>query len=145
MKNGRIQDKRLYLSNKQKDEIEAAIYNDTLETLYQGIPKTIEGFVSEEAIKELIGEEEYIHVPEQEEFILTRRGRIYNTERLKSVLIHYSGRNIRIYLKGKKREYPQLYEYAGWDYDPIKILKEFKKNKWEVRVQDNYKTFFESL
>ena len=145
MKNGRIQDKRLYLSNKQRDEIEAAIYNDTLETLYKDIPKTIEGFVPEEAIKELIGEEEYIHVPEQEEFILTRRGRIYNTERSKSVLIHYSGRNIRIYLKGKKREYPQLYEYAGWDYDPIEILKNFKKNKWKVSVQENYKTFFESL
>ena len=52
MKNGRIRDKRLYLTNKEKDEIEAAIYNDTLETLYQGIPKTIEEFVSEEIFME---------------------------------------------------------------------------------------------
>ena len=134
-----------YLTDKEIYEIETAIYNNMLETLYKDVPKTVEGYADQETIKALVKEEEYVHIPGQEEFILTKSGRIYNTERIKSVAIHYSGRNIRVYLKGKKKEYNSLYKYAGWEYDSLEILKTFKKNKWDVRVQDNYRQFFESL
>ena len=137
--------KKDYLTDKEIYELENAIYNNMLETLYKDVPTTVEGYADQETIQALVGEEEYIHIPGQEEFILIKSGRIYNTERVKSVAIHYSGRNIRVYLKRKKKEYNSLYKDAGWEYDSIEILKTFKKNKWDVRVQENYTQFFESL
>lgn len=137
--------RRDYLTDKEIYEIETAIYNNTLETLYKDVPKTNKGYVSQETIKELTKEEEYIHIPEQEEFILTQSGRVWNTERIATVTPNYSGRDIRIYCKRRKHQYKDLYKHAGWEYNPIDIIKNYKKNNWNISIIEQHKPFFESL
>ncbi len=146
MKNGyKTKAKHKYLTNKQIHEIEAAIYNDTLETLYKDVSETFEDSLPQETIKELVKEEEYIHIPEQEEFVITKSGRVYNIETVRSICPHYTGRDIRVYLKKTKREYPDLFKVAGWEYDTENILKDLKKNKQHVTVGESQKEYFDSL
>jgi hypothetical protein len=126
-------------------EIEAAIYNDTLETLYKDVSETFEDSLPEETIKKLVKEEEYIHIPEQEEFVITKSGKVYNIETVRCISPHYTGRNIRIYLKKTKREYPELFKLAGWEYDTENILKGLKKNNHHVTVGESQKEYFDKL
>jgi hypothetical protein len=146
MNNGyKTKGKHNYLTNKQIHEIEAAIYNDILETLYTDVSKTYKDSLPQETIKELVKEEEYIHIPEQEEFVLTKSGRVYNIQTVRSICPHFTGRDIRIYLKKRKREYPELFKVAGWEYNTEKILKGFKKNSYNITIGQSQKKYFETL
>ena len=146
MKNGyTTKGKKNYLTNRQIHEIEAAIYNDMLETLYTDVPKTYKDSLPQETIKELVKEEEYIHIPEQEEFVITKSGRVDNIQTVRGICPHYTGRDIRIYLKKRKREYPELFKAAGWEYDTEKILKGFKKNRYNITIGESQKKYFGSL
>jgi len=137
--------KKSYLTQKEIYDIEVAIYNDMLETLYKDVPKTFQDGLSQETIKELVGEEEYIHIPEQEEFVLTKSGRVFNIETVKEIRPHFTGRNIRIYLKKRKREYPDLFKAAGWEYNTENILRLFRKNRWNITLGQTQVNFFKSL
>ena len=70
---------------------------------------------------------------------------VYNIETVRSICPHYTGRDIRVYLKKTKREYPDLFKVAGWEYDTENILKHLKKNKQHVTVGESQKEYFDSL
>ena len=134
-----------YITQSEIDKITVAIFNDNIETLYKDVPKVIESnFVTPE-LKEVIGELEYAHIEGMEHYIVIEDGRIINTQRITRMTTQWTGSEIRAYCTRKKVILEDEFIKNGWDYDTYKILKNYKVNKWPIRLGDPQREVFDNL
>jgi hypothetical protein len=139
MKNG-------YLTQQQIDDITAAIYNDNLETQYEDLPKDSIDGVSKEVMDDLSKGEEYIQVKGFPYYILTQTGQVINTRKPARITPSYGGRSIYIYISNKARvDFEDYFLEAGWEFDTKKILKNYKKYKWNIRLIGMGQTIFDQI
>lgn len=126
--------KTKYITDKEVDDITAAIYNNTLETLYKGVSEDLEADLNPKAVKELFEDKgiEYLRIPELEEYIITRQGRVFNCKNVRYLKPVLTGSSMFVNIKGKRIPLQDAFEDNGWTYDEDEIVKNYRKNKWEV-------------
>ena len=137
--------KKAYLTEQEIDEITAAIYNDTLETLYESVPETVEDDFNREVVKEVFKDEEYKRV-EDSEFVITRQGRIFNSKTIKFRRPSLTGSSLFFLRPNNKRvDMETFFEDNGWTFDLDEVVKRYKKKKWGITILNTGRSYFRSL
>lgn len=134
-----------YITQYEINKVTNAIFNDTLEALYKDIPKTIESNFITPELKEVIGELKYGHIEGLEQYIVIEDGRIINTSRVMRMTAQWTGTEIRTYCTKQKIVLEDEFLKNGWDYDVYTILKNYKVNRWAIRLGGTQRRVFEKL
>ena len=144
---GKYKQKDKYLSQKQIDNIEAAIYNDKLHELYKEVDNTPipTKLLTEDVKKNIIKGQRYAHIDGQEEYIILEDGRLINLENVNQLQLQFTGVNLRGYAKTKRIAIHEEFAKHGWKYNRNKILRAYKKNKWKIYVNYASKELYESI
>jgi len=144
---GKYKQKDKYLSQKQIDNIEAAIYNDKLHELYKEVDDTPipKKLLTEDVKKNIIKGQRYAHIDGQEEYIILEDGRLINLENINQLQIQFTGVNLRGYAKKNRIVLHEEFAKNGWKYDRDNILRAYKKNKWKIYVNYASKSLYESI
>ena len=131
--------KTRYLTDSEVDEITTAIYNDALETLYEDVSDTVDELYNPKVVKELFEDKgiEYFKIPEYDQFIITKEGRVFNSKTIHYIKPILTGSSIFVMLKSKRESFEDLFENHGWIYDQDAIIKNYKDNNWDITPVGN--------
>ena len=125
-----------YLTDSEIDEATIAIYNDAIPAIYEDISDIMEELHNPKIVKELFEDKgiEYLRIPEAEEYIITRQGRVFNSKTVKYVKPVITGSGVFMNIRGKRQVFEQVFENHGWTFDYEDIVKNYKDNKWGAMV-----------
>jgi hypothetical protein len=70
--------------------------------------------------------------------VITSLGRLINTKRITQYSVRFTKNTMVVYVSDSKVDVRQIFKEQGWDYDTQKILKRYKRNKWQFRDTTDY-------
>lgn len=124
---GRIGYKR-YVTDSEKEYIETLIYNDQD---MSHIFETKEFVLSpKNRNKLLLPDEQYEHIPEHPQYIVTDKGRLINIKTFKPSKPKVTRVNIHLSTGRYRNTVEKLFEEMGWEYDIEDIKNNYDKYKW---------------
>ena len=128
---------RKYLTQNEIDNIEFRIYNNLPTLMDEDVSEVHEIGCNEEIAKELAKGIEYTVIEEDERYILTKQGRLFNTQRLNSIKPVALSEDLQYILANRFRlSYKENFERAGWEWDYKKILQAYRKNGWKIKLHE---------
>jgi hypothetical protein len=134
-----------YLTESEIDEATIAIYNDAIPAIYEDIPNTMEELHNPKVVKELFEDKgiEYLRIPENEEYLITKQGRVFNSKGIRFVKPVITGSTMFIHIRGKRRVFEELFENHGWTFDIEEVVNNYKNNKWDAMIVGRGADWFE--
>ena len=134
--------KKPTFSQKRLDELNRLIYNDaTLEEIYDASsvrkPKKI--CYNEEVAKKLMLEgEKFVRLDEPvQQFIVTSKGRLINTQTVKQLKVGITNYNIFWFANGAHINIGKVFEQIGWEFDVYDIAEEYIERGWRLNDRRN--------
>ena len=83
--------------------------------------------------------EKYIRLEGDNDYVvLTSFGRIINTKRITQYSVRFTKNSMVVYVFNNKVNCPNIFKEQGWEYDVHKIMRTYKRYKWEFRDTTNY-------
>lgn len=83
--------------------------------------------------------EKYVRLEGNYDYVvITSLGRLINTKRITQYSVRFTKNTMVVYVSDSKVDVRQIFKEQGWDYDTQKILKRYKRNKWQFRDTTDY-------
>lgn len=121
--------KTKYVTDDYVEKVNHYVYNNlSLRDLY--VSQADDSF-NEEVVKEVLDkDEQYIQLENRPHVILTSKGRLINTVKIRQYSVRFSPNTVYVYISSEHINMEELFLENGWEYSFEQIKNTYKKRGW---------------